>query len=101
MALVAVINLRGVGESVKANVVLTLVELSGLLMIIFIGFYAIGQGHADFSEVMIFRSPDERGAFLALSAATALAFFAMIGFEDSLNMAEEVKVPIRIFQGSC
>ena len=34
MALVAAINFRGVGESVKANVVLTFVELSGLLMII-------------------------------------------------------------------
>ena len=37
MALVAAVNFRGVGESVKANVVLTLVELSGLLLIIFIG----------------------------------------------------------------
>src|SRR5262245_45803395 len=34
MALVALINFRGVGESVKANVVLTLVELSGLLLVI-------------------------------------------------------------------
>ena len=37
MALVAAINFRGVGESVKANVVLTCVELTGLLIIIFIG----------------------------------------------------------------
>ncbi|KRW93432.1 APC family permease [Paracoccus sp. MKU1] len=97
MALVAAINFRGVGESVKANVVLTCIELSGLLMIIFIGFYAMGQGRADFSEVMIFRSSDEKGAFLALTAATALAFFAMVGFEDSVNMAEEVTDPVRIF----
>ena len=97
MALVAVINLRGVGESVKANVVLTCVELTGLLMIIFVGFYAMAQGRADFSEVMIFQSSEEKGAFLSLTAATALAFFAMVGFEDSVNMAEEVKDPVRIF----
>ncbi len=97
MALVALINFRGVGESVKANVVLTCVELSGLLMIIFIGFYAMSQGRADFSEVMIFQSSQEKGAFLSLTAATALAFFAMVGFEDSVNMAEEVKDPVRIF----
>ena len=30
-------------------------------------------------------------------AATTLAFFAMVGFEDSVNMAEEIKDPIRIF----
>ncbi|MEF9604762.1 APC family permease [Paracoccus sp. PXZ] len=76
---------------------LTCIELSGLLMIIFIGFYAMGQGRADFSEVMIFRSSDEKGAFLALTAATALAFFAMVGFEDSVNMAEEVTDTVRIF----
>lgn len=36
MLLVMTINLRGVGESVKANVVLTMVELSGLLLVIFV-----------------------------------------------------------------
>lgn len=97
MALVALINFRGVGESVKANVVLTCIELSGLLMIIFIGFYAMADGRADFSEVMVFQSSAEKGAFLSLTAATALAFFAMVGFEDSVNMAEEVKDPVRIF----
>lgn len=97
MALVAVINFRGVGESVKANVILTCVELSGLLMIIFIGFFAMAQGRADFSEVMIFQSSQEKGAFLSLTAATALAFFAMVGFEDSVNMAEEIKDPVKIF----
>src|SRR5690242_18644291 len=39
MALVAAVNFRGVGESVKANVVLTMVELSGLLLIIFVGLW--------------------------------------------------------------
>jgi amino acid transporter len=97
MALVAAINFRGVGESVKANVVLTCVELSGLLMIILIGFWAMSEGRADFSEIMIFRSTEEKSAFLALTAATSLAFFAMVGFEDSVNMAEECKNPVRDF----
>ncbi|CAN5696725.1 hypothetical protein BH18ACT2_BH18ACT2_13580 [soil metagenome] len=30
-------------------------------------------------------------------AATTLAFFAMVGFEDSVNMAEECKDPVRSF----
>src|ERR1700754_1695663 len=41
MAIIAAVNFRGVGESVKANVVLTCVELSGLLIIIVIGLWAI------------------------------------------------------------
>lgn len=97
MTVIGLINLRGVGESVKANVVLTLVELSGLLMIIFIGLYAMTQGRADFSRVVVFESPDDKGTFLAITSATALAFFAMIGFEDSVNMAEETKNPSRDF----
>ena len=97
MALVAAVNFRGVGESVKANVVLTLVELSGLLMIIFIGLYAVTQGNADFSRVVVFDSPSDKSTFFAITAATSLAFFAMVGFEDSVNMAEECKDPIRDF----
>ncbi len=46
MLLIALVNFRGVGESVKANIVLTMVELSGLLLVILVGFWAIfgGQG---------------------------------------------------------
>jgi amino acid transporter len=94
---VALVNFRGVGESVKANVVLTCVELSGLLLIIFIGLWALGGGDGDFSSVTEFEAPEGQGLFGAVTAATALAFFAMVGFEDSVNMAEECKNPIRIF----
>lgn len=97
MTLVAAVNFRGVGESVKANVVLTMVELSGLLMIIFIGLYAVTQGRADFSRVVVFDSPSDKSTFFAITAATSLAFFAMVGFEDSVNMAEETKDPVRDF----
>src|SRR6201991_3729902 len=54
MAAVAAINLRGVGESVKMNVLLTCVELTGLLIIITIGLWAIGHGQGDVSRVMEF-----------------------------------------------
>lgn len=97
MVLVAAINFRGVGESVKANVVLTAVELSGLLLIIFIGLFAMSQGRADFTEVIIFKSAEGKSTFFAITAATSLAFFAMVGFEDSVNMAEETKDPVRDF----
>lgn len=97
MAGVAAINLRGVGESVKLNVVLTMVELTGLLIIIFIGFWAIGSGTGDLSRALEFNSRADGSAFWAVIAGTTLAFFAMVGFEDSVNMAEETKDPSRIF----
>ena len=97
MALVAAVNLRGVAESVKANIVLTLVELSGLLIVIFVGLFAVTQGKADFSRIVIFDTPEDKSIFVAVTAGTSLAFFAMVGFEDSVNMAEEVKEPERVF----
>ncbi|WP_206305973.1 APC family permease [Streptomyces sp. RFCAC02] len=97
MALIALVNLRGVGESVKANVVLTAVELSGLVIVIGVGAWAIVQGDGEFGRVTEFHTASGETAFGAVSAATALAFFAMVGFEDSVNMAEETKNPARTF----
>ncbi|MDN5724425.1 MAG: APC family permease [Propionibacteriales bacterium] len=97
MVVVAIVNLRGVAESVYANVVLTCVELSGLLIVIFVGIFAMSEGRADFSRVVMFDTPEDKGIFMAVSTATALAFFAMVGFEDSVNMAEETKNPEKIF----
>ena len=84
------------GESVKANVVLTCIELSGLLLIIGVGVYAVLGGEGDASRLTQIDTGDS-GAFLAITAATSLAFFAMVGFEDSVNMAEECHSPARIF----
>ena len=98
MLLIAAVNLRGVGESVKLNVFLTIVEISGLTMVILIGFWAFTRGgDVDFSRVVAFDTGADKNAFIAVTAATSLAFFAMVGFEDSVNMAEETKDPSRIF----
>jgi APA family basic amino acid/polyamine antiporter len=97
ITLIALVNFRGVGESVKLNVLLTCVELTGLLIVICIGAWAIGGGEGDLSRLTEFDTPDGQMPFLAVTSATALAFFAMVGFEDSVNMAEETKDPVRIF----
>ncbi len=97
MLLLAIVNLRGVAESVKANIVLTCVELSGLLIVILVGIFAATQGKADFSRVVMFDTAEDKSIFIAVTAGTSLAFFAMVGFEDSVNMAEETKDPEKIF----
>ncbi|WP_205474676.1 APC family permease [Nocardioides sp. SYSU D00038] len=97
MVLLAVINLRGVGESVKFNVVLTLVEVVALCIVIGVGLYVVGRGDADFGELTTFRDYDDKGLFLAVTAATSIAFFAMVGFEDAVNMVEETEEPERVF----
>ncbi|WP_122817196.1 APC family permease [Nocardioides pantholopis] len=97
MVLLAGINLRGVGESVKFNVVLTIIEMTALVIVIGIGLYVVGKGDADLGRIVVFESGGDRGLFLAVTVATAIAFFAMIGFEDSVNMVEETKDPEKVF----
>ncbi len=97
ISLVALVNFRGVSESVRVNVLLTCVELTGLLIIICIGAWALTRGAGDTSRLLEFDTADGQSGFGAVTAATALAFFAMVGFEDSVNMAEETKDPVRIF----
>jgi basic amino acid/polyamine antiporter, APA family len=97
MVLLALINLRGVGESVKFNVVLTLIEVTALAIVILIGFYTMATQGADLGQIVVFENSSDRGIFAAVTVATAIAFFAMVGFEDSVNMVEETKDPERIF----
>ncbi|WP_299302373.1 APC family permease [uncultured Brachybacterium sp.] len=97
LVLVALINLRGVAESVKANVVLTFIELTGLALVIVVGFYALGRGQADLSQVVLFETQGDKSFMMAVIGATALAFFSMVGFEDSVNMAEETVDPVKNF----
>ncbi len=89
------INLRGVSESVKVNIGLTLLELSGLLFIIAIGVIVLLQGNGEPGRAFSFS--EDRNVAIATLGGAAVAFYAMIGFEDAVNMAEETDDPVRAF----
>lgn len=93
------VNFRGIGESMRANVLLTAVELSGLLIVIAVGVWAVAHGGGDPQRLTTIAANDSgaRAAITAITAATSLAFFAMVGFEDAVNMAEETTDPQRTF----
>jgi APA family basic amino acid/polyamine antiporter len=91
LLLVAALNLRGIAESLKTNVVFTLIELAGLLLIVIVGVAAFSDGSADASRNFEFKEGES--VFLAIVGGTTLAFYALIGFEDSVNLAEETKRP--------
>ncbi|MGW0703868.1 APC family permease [Streptomyces sp. NPDC002867] len=94
----AALALRGVSESVKTNVVLTLVELTGLLVILAIGAWAVITGDGEPSRLGEFEASGAGYALITgVLGATALGFFAFVGFEDSVNMAEETHDPVRTF----
>lgn len=60
MIVLMIFNLRGVSESVKVNVLLTLIELSGLLLVIGASIYFITGGEADFSRAVAFETANDK-----------------------------------------
>ncbi|MCX6466609.1 MAG: APC family permease [Pseudonocardiales bacterium] len=95
LLLLIAVNLRGVRESLSANVVMTVIEVSGLVLVIVVAAIVFGNGQGDPGRILT-PSPDQpilTGAF----AASVVAFFSFLGFEAAANMAEEVKNPTRSY----
>jgi basic amino acid/polyamine antiporter, APA family len=95
LVVLAAVNAHGIKESVAVNVGLTVVELAGLLAILVIAGAAIADGLGEPSRALEF---DGRASPVALAVAGAsVAFYALIGFEDSANVAEEARDPTRAY----
>ncbi|MES2476614.1 MAG: APC family permease [Verrucomicrobiota bacterium] len=84
---------RGIRESMWANIVCTVVEAAGLLFIIAVGMRFWGG-------VNYLETPGDAGGGIGSGITLALVlqgavlmFFSFIGFEDILNVSEEVKNP--------
>jgi len=83
------IAIWGISESVKVVALLTVAEAGGLVLIVmFGGHYAITV------EPLIQALPTSPG-LSGVVVGAFLAFYAFIGFEDMVNIAEEVKRPER------
>jgi APA family basic amino acid/polyamine antiporter len=96
ISLVAAVNYWGVGESIRINIAITFIELIGLLVIIAIGVYVLLSGDGNPGQAFEFKNSGF-GALTGMVAGAATGFYAFIGFEDSVNMAEEVRDPARSF----
>lgn len=95
IVILAVLNFIGITESVVANMMMTFVEVAGLVIVMAIGIIYIAQGKADFTTLTEFSGGDN--ALFAIVAGVALAFFAMTGFENAANVAEEAIDPHKSF----
>ena len=95
VVVLAYINFRGISESVKANLAMSIIELTGLALILLIGGVVLFGGDANLSRPFEFNEGGNP-ALLALTGA-ALAFFAMTGFENAANVAEETQNPSRVY----
>lgn len=92
----ALLNIRGIKESLRANVAASLIELSGLVLIIGLGAWILVRGDADPGRLTEIGTA-EHGPVPAVLAGTVLAFYSFVGFETSVNLAEEVRDPRRSY----
>jgi amino acid transporter len=98
VAFLVVVNFIGITESVVMNMLMTFIEVAGLVIVMIIGIWYVVQGNADFgvlTEISVSGNPA-----LAVLAGIAFSFFAMTGFENTANVAEETVDPHRSFPRS-
>ena len=77
LIVVAIINARGISESVRVNAALTLIEVGGLVLVVVIGLAAFGDSSSDFSRNLDFK--EGVTPFFAVLSGAGLAFYALIG----------------------
>jgi basic amino acid/polyamine antiporter, APA family len=95
LALVALVNARGIKESTRGNVVMTVIEVSGLVLVVVCVGLMLGGGGGDVSRVTAF--PEGANPATATLAAAIIAYYSFVGFETSANIAEEVREPSRVY----
>ena len=84
------IAIWGIGESVSLVGIITLIEVSGLVIVIVVAGDSLGELPARAGEMVPSFSGTDVGMVLT---GAFLAFFAYVGFEDLANVAEEAKNP--------
>lgn len=95
LVVVALVNAWGIKESLRANVVMTLVESAGLVLVIVLGAWVIGRGDADLGGA--FTPPADTTVALAVLGSALVAFYSFVGFETSANLAEEIRDVSRVY----
>jgi APA family basic amino acid/polyamine antiporter len=94
--LVGIVIYRGIRESMWLNILCTVVEAAGLLFIIAVGVKF--WGGVDYMETPPASPHEGTGGpvlLMLILQGAVLMFFSFIGFEDILNVSEEVKNPER------
>ncbi len=92
----ALLNARGISESTRANVVATVIEVGGLVLIIGLGAWVVLRGDGDVGRLTQLGTAQHSPAAAVLSGSV-LAFYSFVGFETSVNVAEETRDPRRSY----
>lgn len=95
VVILALVTFRGMRESTWLNVLCTTIEVGGLLFIVVVG--ARYWGSVDLTDARSVANPTGDLSLGFVLTGAVLTFYAFVGFEDMLNVAEEVKDVKRTF----
>ena len=87
LALLSAVAIWGIKESVVVTSLFTLIEIFGLLLVIWYGFGSISLERLDPTRYI---PPLHIEVWLQIALGSFLAFYAFIGFEDIVKLSEEV-----------
>jgi amino acid transporter len=87
------INFWGIRESLWMNILCTFIEVGGLIFVLLVGIRFWGA--VDYMQTATGPAALDGATIGLVMSGAVLAFFAFIGFEDMLNLCEEVKNPRR------
>jgi len=88
----AALALWGILESVTVAAVATVIEIAGLVLIVAVTWSSFATLPERLPEMI---PPLDAEAWWGIALGAFLAFYAFIGFEDMVNVSEEVKDPQR------
>lgn len=88
---IASVVIRGIRESMWMNMLCTGIELGGLLLVIVVGAKFIGS--VDYTSTVSVANPAGDLSFSLILSGAVLTFYSFVGFEDIINVSEEVKNP--------
>lgn len=91
----SILNFYGIRESMWVNSIFAVVEVSGLLIIIILGFSLGSVADTDYFEMPKMANSSYSALVSTLLGSTVLVFFAYYGFQNISNISEETKNPTR------
>ncbi len=91
LGILALLNARGIRESMGANLVMTLIELSGLVIVVVVVAMLVAGGGGEPGRVL--ELPPDTALPTAVLGGAIIAYYSFVGFETSANVIEEVRDP--------
>jgi amino acid transporter len=74
---------------------MTVIEFSGLMLVVVVVAIMLGRGRGDVGRVVEF--PTDTAPAVAILSGAIIAYYSFVGFETSANVVEEIRQPSKVY----